>query len=310
LQTGAGPILNRQTEQIAVRRDASEFPIELSVSPLQVGDAYIFSGFIHDISGRKAAEQQIRQAQVNLAIARNEIKIAQQIQATLSPSAPIQSDDFEIAGFCQPADRVGGDYYDYFYRGETRLDIVIADVSGHSIGPGLFMVETRSALRVQNNPSVRPAETLAILNNFLFADLDKSDYFITLFYTQVDLARQQLSFANAGHPPPLLFNRFQCEFQELDAEGLILGIKQNVVFEEITIKLAEGDALLFYTDGLIEAENPSQEFFGLERVKAIIRLHAHEAPQAIVSALFTALQQFRQRSSFDDDITLMVFKWR
>lgn len=309
LRSGAWSLLNQQTEQVAKRRDGTEFPIELCVSPLKIGNAYIFSNFIHDISGRKSAEQQIRQSQVNLAIAQNEIKIAQEIQATLSPSAPIKLDDFEITGFCVPADKVGGDYYDYFFRNETHLDIVIADVSGHSIGPALFMVETRSALRAQNNPSVTPAETLGLLNNFLFVDLNNSDYFITLFYMQVDLDRQQLSYANAGHPPPLLFNRIQNKFMELDADGLIVGIKQDVFFEEKSMSLNEGDVILFYTDGLIEAENAKQEFFGLERVKAIFCQNSHLTPQIIIDTLFTALQDFCQRTHFDDDITLMVFKW-
>ena len=310
LRSGVWPLLNQQTEQVAKRRDGTEFPIELSVSPLKIGDAYIFSSFIHDISARKATEQQIRQSQVNLAIAQNEIKIAQEIQATLSPSTSIKSNDFEIMGFCVPADKVGGDYYDYFFRDDTHLDIVIADVSGHSIGPALFMVETRSALRVQNNPSVTPAETLGLLNHFLFIDLDNSNYFITLFYMQVDLLRQQLSYANAGHPPPLLFNRLQNTFKALDADGLIVGIKQDVVFEEKSITLTEGDVILFYTDGLIEAENPNQEFFGLERVKTLFCQNAPLTPQAIIDTLFIALQNFCQSTKFDDDITLMVFKWR
>jgi phosphoserine phosphatase RsbU/P len=308
LQTGVAPILNTQTEQVALRRDGTEFPVELSVSPLKLGNAYIFSGFIHDISGRKAAEQQIRQAQVNLAIAQNEIKIAQRIQATLSPSASIKSDDFEITGFCLPADKVGGDYFDYFYRKETQLDIVIADVSGHSIGPALFMVETRSAIRAQTNLLATPSETLDVLNNFLFDDLDQSDYFITLFYLQYNIHTQRLRFANAGHPPPLLLNPFQKKFKELDAEGLILGIRKNVIFEEKTTTLVKGDLILLYTDGLIEAENADKEFFGLERVKAVFLQNAQETPQTIIDSLYAALRQFTQRTSFDDDITLMVFK--
>lgn len=310
LETGAGPILNQQTEHTAKRRDGAEFPVEISVSPLKLGNSYIFSGFVHDISARKAAEQQIRRAQVDLAVARNEIKIAQQIQANLTPASPIKTDDFEISGFCLPADKVGGDYYDYFYLGEQQLNIVIADVSGHSIGPALFMVETRSALRVQTNPDVTPAATLAALNDFLFADLDHADYFITLFYMQIDLTNRQLSYANAGHPPPLLFNRLQNQFTELDADGLIIGIRQEVQFEERTICLADGDVILFYTDGLTEAENPQQAFFGLEQVKSIFRETANQAPQAIVDALFNALGQFCQTTHFKDDITLMVFKWR
>ena len=308
LQTGVGSILNRQSEQVALRRDGTEFPVELSVSPLKLGNAYIFSGFIHDISGRKAAEQQIRQAHVNLAITQNEIRIAQQIQATLSPSAPIKSDGFEVTGFCLPADKVGGDYFDYFFRNETQLDMVIADVSGHSIGPALFMVETRSAIRAQTNLLATPAETLGVLNNFLFDDLDKSDYFISLFYLQYDIHKQQLRFANAGHPLPLLLSLLQREFKGLDAEGLILGVRKDVIFEEKTTTLAKGDLILFYTDGLIEAENANKEFFGLERVKAVLLQNAQETPQTIIDSLFAALQQFCQRTSFDDDITLMIFK--
>ena len=308
LQTGAAPILNKQTEQIALRRDGTEFPVELSVSPLKLGNAYVFSGFIHDISGRKAAEQQIRQAHVNLAIAQNEIKIAQQIQATLSPSAPIKSDDFEVTGCCLTANKVGGDYFDYFYRNETQLELVIADVSGHSIGPALFMVETRSAIRAQTNLLATPSETLGVLNNFLFNDLDRSDYFITLFYLQFDIKKRQIRYANAGHPSPLLLNPSQKEFKQLDAEGLILGIRKNVIFEEKTTMLVKGDLILFYTDGLIEAENANQEFFGLDRVKAVFLENAEESPQTIIDSLFAALRQFCQSTAFADDITLMVFK--
>ena len=310
LKTGDGPILNRQIEQIALRRNGEEFPVELSVSALQVGDSFIFSGFIHDISGRKAAEKQIRQAQIELALSQKEIAIAQQIQAGLAPTEPIKNDHFEITGICLPANKVGGDYYDFFFRTDTRLDIVIADVSGHSIGAGLFMVETRSALRVQNNPAVTPAQTLGILNNYLFADLNKSDYFITLFYLQVDIAQQQISYANAGHPPPLLFSRSQQTLQELDADGLIVGVKQNVQFAEKTLKLKAGDVILFYTDGLIEAESQTQEFFGLERVKTILLQNNHLPAQSIITAIFAALQQYCESMTFVDDISLMVFKWR
>jgi len=308
LQTGEGPLMNKQTETVALRRDGTEFPVELSVSPLKLGNAYIFSGFIHDISGRKAAEEQIRQAHVNLAIAQNEIRIAQQIQAILSPSVPIKSPDFEVTGFCLPADKVGGDYFDYFYRKEAQLDMVIADVSGHSIGPALFMVETRSAIRAQTNILATPSETLGVLNNFLFDDLDKSDYFITLFFLQYNIYTQRLRFANAGHPPPLLFSLYEKEFTKLDAEGLILGVKKDIVFEERSTMLGKGDLILFYTDGLIEAENVHQEFFGLERVKATVLQNANETAQDIIDALFAELRQFCQRTSFDDDITVMILK--
>ncbi|HEY8218957.1 MAG TPA: PAS domain S-box protein, partial [Methylobacter sp.] len=429
LHTGVGPLLNKSIEQVAIRRDGTEFPVEVSISSLKLGNAYIFSGFIHDITERKrlehrfrqavesapnaivmvnnsgaiemvnsqteaffgysraeligqpieilvperfrdrhvgyrqaylrapvsrpmgagqdlyglrkdgtefpveiglslidskeetlvlstivditmrkATEAAIRQAQINLAIAQSEIKIAQRIQASLSPSAPIKSSHFEVTGYCLPADKVGGDYFDYFYRSEDRLDMIIADVSGHSVGPALFMVEARSAIRSQANSSGTPAETLNILNNFLFEDLDKSDYFITLFYLQYDITTHQLSFANAGHPPPLLFSPFQSECKQLDAEGLILGVNKNVVFEEKVTTLSEGGLILLYTDGLIEAENANGEFFGLTRVNDILIEHAQQSPQDIIETLLEQLKQFCRSETFADDITLMVFK--
>ncbi|CAA9889384.1 Phosphoserine phosphatase RsbU [Candidatus Methylobacter favarea] len=310
LHSGKGPFLNRQIEHVALRRDGSEFPVEFSVSPLKLGNAYIFSGFIHDITARKAAERQIRQAQVNLAIAQSEIKIAHQIQASLLPSAPIKSEHFEITGFCLPAHQVGGDYFDYFFRNKDYLDMVIADVSGHSVGPALFMVEARSAIRTQASGTWTPSETLKIINNFLFRDLNKADFFITLFYLQYDLTTHQLSFANAGHPPPLLLRSLQSECTQLDADGLILGIRENVVFEEKKTSLSQGDLILFYTDGLTEAENVQGEFFGIKRVSEIFIRYAHQGPQAIIDALLEQLKQFCQSESFKDDVTLMIFKRR
>ncbi len=308
LQTGYGPILNQQIEHIGIRRDGTEFPVELSVSPLKLDNSYIFSGFIHDITSRKAAEQQIREAQINLAIGQNEIKIAQQIQATLLPAGPIKTIDFEVIGVCLPANRVGGDYFDYFFRSDNFLDIVIADVSGHSIGPSLFMVETRSAIRAQANRAGTPSETLSLLNNFLYHDLNNSDFFISMFYLQYDIQKQQLSFANAGHPPPLLWSPQQNKSRQLDAEGLILGVHENVIFEERNIELAKGDLILVYTDGLTEAENVQGEFFGLERVNEIFIANSHQAPQEIIDALLKQLKAFCQKDNFNDDITLMIFK--
>lgn len=291
-----------------LRKDGTEFPVEIGLSLIDSKEETLVLSTIVDITTRKATEAAIRQAQINLAIAQSEIKIAQRIQASLSPSAPIKSSHFEITGYCLPADKVGGDYFDYFYRNEDHLDMVIADVSGHSIGPSLFMVETRSAIRTQASISATPSETLKILNNFLFEDLDKSDYFITLFYLQYNIATHQLSFANAGHPPPLLLNPFQSECEQLDADGLILGVYKNVVFEEKVTTLSKGGLILLYTDGLTEAQNADGEFFGLKRVNDIFIQHAQQSPQVIIETLLEQLKQFCRREVFVDDITLMVFK--
>jgi PAS domain S-box-containing protein len=308
LQTGQGEIINRLVEHTGHRRDGTEFPVELSVSPLKLGNTYIFSGFINDITARKAAEQHAREAQVSLAIAQSEINMARHIQASLLPSAAITTKDFEITGYCLPANQVGGDYFDYFFRTENQLDMVIADVSGHSFAPALFMVATRSAIRAYANSTETPAHIVDALNCFLFKDLDNADFFITLFYLQYDLAQHELRFVNAGHPPPLLFSAEKKHCQRLDAEGLILGVREQAVCEEKVVSLAANDVLLVYTDGLTETENPVGDFFGLERVSAAFMQHCQQKPQDIIDALLSELKQFSQCDTFNDDITLMVFK--
>jgi len=308
LQCGEGPILNKLLEQTAVRRDGSEFPVEVSISPLKLGDNYIFSGFIHDITVRKNTEQKIRQAQINLAYTQSEMNIAHRIQSSLFPSKAIKTDDFEVQGFCLPADLVGGDYFDYFFREQETLDMVMADVSGHSIGPALFMVETRSALRTHANWPSTPANTLNILNNLLYQDLDTADYFITLFYLQYNTFNNTLHYANAGHPPPLFLKKAELQCQQLDAEGLILGVRRDVSFEEKSILMNSGDLILLYTDGLTEAENPQGEFFGIESVCNILQQQANHSPQMIIEIIIKQLKEFCQSQSFKDDVTLMLFK--
>lgn len=310
LRTGEASMFDRLIEQTALRRDRSEFPVELSISVMKEGNAYRFSAFIHDISSRKAAEQEIRQGQVKLAIARNEIDIARQIQVSLAPSSPIDNEHFEVTGYCLPADQVGGDYYDYFLRDQHRLEMVIADVSGHSIGPGLFMVEARSAIRALANGQETPSEKMALLNGFLFDDLDKSDFFITLFYLQYDALSRQLCYANAGHPPPLLFKTGLDACISLDADGLIFGVDKSVDFEQRTTQLAGGDVVLLYTDGLTEAQNERGEFFGKERVCDLLRQNSGQSPQQLIALLLDSLKQFSRSEVYNDDITLMVLKCR
>lgn len=308
LRTEKGPILNHLIEHTAIRRNGEEFPVEISISPLKLGNAYIFSGFVHDISARKAAEKTIREAQVKMAITKKELDIAHQIQTSLLPGAAMENDQFEITGICVTADQVGGDYYDYFYQNPNHLDILIADVSGHSIGPALFMVETRSAVRTQASLQGNPAQTLAALNNVLFQDLYNADYFITLFYLQYNLQNQQLSYANAGHPTPLLFKQSTNKCEHLDADGLVIGVKKNIEFEQKTCTLQSGDMLLLYTDGLVEARNADGEFFGIERVCDTFINNVQLKPEGLISAQINALKTFCQRENFEDDFSLVVLK--
>ncbi len=308
IRTGKGPLLNKLIEHIGIRSDGTEFPVELSISPLKLGNSYIFSGFVHDISGRKKAEKTIREAQINMAITQNEMNIAHRIQSLLLPANPIQSPYFEVSGVCLPAAQVGGDYYDYFYIDEHNLALAIADVSGHSVGPALFMVETRSALRAQANQQNSPGNTLAKLNNLLYEELSQAEHFITMFNVQFNSLTNQLTYANAGHPPPLLFDQHRNRCIQLDADGMIFGVRENIFYEEKSIVLQRGDSVLLYTDGITEAENKNGEFFGVERLCQTFQHNADQDTQHIIDQIISELQQFSHRGRFRDDITLMIFK--
>ena len=229
----------------------------------------------------KAKERERRQKDAalleNVRVTR-EMEIAKQIQLSLLPPSPPDLRGALLACRCIPATHVGGDYYDFFRRGENVIDIVIADVSGHSVGAALIMAETRSVLRAQFHATNSTCDILAMLNEELYEDLSSAELFITMFYVKYDMESRLLTYASAGHNRPLIFRPGSSSCEELDAEGLILGVKRDVLFEENTMQLHEGDVLLMYTDGVTEAQNVSGELFGERRLCAILSSAHTEHP--------------------------------
>jgi sigma-B regulation protein RsbU (phosphoserine phosphatase) len=253
---------------------------------------------------RKAKEQALLE---NARVLRD-MEIAKQIQRSLLPSTPPTVPGVLVAGNCLPAAHVGGDYFDYFHRGDDTLDIVIADVSGHNVGAALIMAETRSVLRAHVQRSVHPGELLRRLNAVLFEDLTRSELFISMFYASYSSKTRLLRYSNAGHNRPLLLKRKAPGCGDLDTEGMILGILEKVDFEEKSIHLDPGDILLLYTDGIVEAQNATGEFFGIDRVCRILHLRHEDPPEAIISELFKELSEFLGDVMPTDDITLVALK--
>ncbi|MGH8547665.1 MAG: SpoIIE family protein phosphatase [Methylococcales bacterium] len=263
-------------------------------------------GVDRDITEKRRVEEEIRRAHVKLAVAQHEMKIARRIQESLLPSGPLIVPGLRVEGYCLPADQVGGDYFDYFCRDSATVDVVIADVSGHAVGPALFMVETRSALRTRAQTIAEPGETLFLMNGFLYHDLSQSDHFITMFYLQYHCATRKISYANAGHNPPLLMRRGANSCQTMDAEGLVLGVKDVVCFDQKEQTLEPGDLVFLYTDGLTEAQAPDGEFFGAGRLCRIISDNAHLPADQLMEVCVAELKSFRKTDTFTDDLTMVV----
>lgn len=293
-------------ELINKRKNGSRYYEEQTITPVkdERGKIRHFVAIKQDVSERKKVEK----ALLENATIRRDMKIARQIQRSLLPTSPPAIAGVKLAGRCVPAAHVGGDYYDYFTLEEGILGVVIADVAGHSVGSALLMAMARSVLHATINPCTTPSEILASLNSLLHDDLDRAELIISMFYLKLDMATGYFTYANAGHIQPLLFRHIDSSIIELDAEGLVLGVQREVLFEENTSRAESGDIILLYTDGIPEAQNYGGEFFGRGRLWEIVVKRHEEPPDTIAGAIFDALMLFVGAKPLEDDTTLVVIK--
>jgi sigma-B regulation protein RsbU (phosphoserine phosphatase) len=286
------------------RKGGAPFWNELLISPVFDDKANLthYIGIQTDVTERRRAEER-----------RHELEIARRVQLSLLPEAPLSLPQAEIAGVCVPASDVGGDYFDFF-RTRDAVDIVIADVSGHSVGAALVMAEVRSALRAETRKMggrpASPAQVLSDLNDVLYDDLTKAELFLTMFYVRYQMDTRTLRYANAGHNRALLLRMDDASCSALDAEGLVLGVRREVDFEERSLELAVGDRLLLYTDGITEAENQSGEFFEVARLCTLFSTYRTLSPEALLERLLAEVRVFCGETPIRDDISMAMLQVR
>jgi len=237
-----------------------------------------------------------------------ELAIAKDIQLGLLPTTVPEFPGVQLGGLCIPAKEVGGDYYDILIHEDGRLDLVIADVSGHNVGAALIMAETRTLIRSRSNKFTNPQAMLKELNQFFYEDLTRAELFITLFYLQYQAKSREITYASAGHSPTLLWQAKNGECLRLDPEGLIIGVKEDFVYEQESLRLEEGDVLLLYTDGLIEAENRNSELFGEDRLAELLSETHQLPPQEMIDCIVEQVRIFSGHNNFQDDVSLVVMQ--
>lgn len=237
-----------------------------------------------------------------------EMQIAKTIQLGLLPPRAPDVMGVTLVGTCIPAHEVGGDYYDFLVRGDDAIDLVIADVSGHNVGAALMMAETRAFIQAEVKSLQSPGDILRSLNELLYEDLTRAELFITMFYLNYNADKQKLAFGSAGHTPPIVWRANSQTCERLDAEGLILGVKRKVVFEEKLVQLYPGDILLLFTDGITEATDPAGNFFGEEQLCALLKEYHACSPQQLIDNLLNQVRLFIGVQSFIDDISLVVMR--
>jgi serine phosphatase RsbU (regulator of sigma subunit)/ketosteroid isomerase-like protein len=271
---------------------------------------------IHRVAGDKIAEEWSESNNVNILVPaleeekhnreriEQELLVAQRIQQASLPKEVPELEGWEITPYYQPAREVGGDFYDFHLLSEGKLGLVVGDATGKGVPAALVMSTTCGMLRLAAQGSSSPGEMLQRVNEALFPYIPPN-MFVTCFYGILDPDSGTFTYANAGHDLPYL--RRNGDAEELRARGMPLGLMPGMGYEQKEIVLEEGDAALFYSDGLVEAHDTKGEMFGFPRLQAL--LSEHGVQRSLGDFLLEELYSFTGDSwEQEDDITLLTLR--
>ncbi len=230
--------------------------------------------------------------------------MAREVQSSLMPGQLPPVPGFSLAADWRSAREVAGDFYDIFPLPDDRWALVIADVSDKGAPAALYMAMTRSLIRSSARRHASPAATLLEVNREIFAH-SSSTMFVSVFHAVLDARTRSMTYANAGHPAPLL-RRPSGLIVSLPRTGVLIGIMEAYVLSEVSLALAPGDTLLAYTDGLTDALNPQGEDYGLARLKAALAGAPPGDADRQLAHLTRDLAAFAGGVAPFDDITLLI----
>jgi serine phosphatase RsbU (regulator of sigma subunit) len=238
----------------------------------------------------------------------HDLGIARSIQQGLLPKTPPCIQGFDIAGWNKPADETGGDYFDWQQLAGGRVAVTVADVTGHGIGPALVMSACRAYARAGFVTESDPQKFLGSLNRLLYEDLP-AEKFVTLVTGLLDPQNATMHLISAGHGPLVLYSSGKDCFYSIDAQGPPLGLLPQFSYGSAQVlKFEPGDILLLVTDGFLEWTNASDEDFGLERLKGVVREHRNKPSATIISELHSSIVKFAGLVRQPDDLTALVVK--
>src|SRR5215216_5925793 len=273
---------------------------------------------IHRIKGGKITEQwgsstslselrgvRLEQQERERERVEHELRVARRIQQASLPKEVPTLEGWQIAPYYLPAREVGGDFYDFFELDDGRVGFAVGDATGKGV-PAAFMMSATCALLggVATALSSPPGEVLSRVNEAVLTRIPPN-MFVTCFCAILDPKSGTLMYANAGHDLPYLWHGGNCE--ELRARGMPLGLMPGMGYEEKEIILGAGEAVLFYSDGLVEAHNPRGEMFGFPRLRALVAEHGEE--RSLGNLLLEELYSFVGEGwEQEDDITLLTLR--
>lgn len=316
--TGAVHNLDEGTQHIMRGDFSHRIPVKVRDQLSSLGETFnTMTASIERLLKEQAEKQRLE----------SELAIALEVQKQLFPREAPRLGHLQIAGVCNPARIVSGDYYDFLLIAPTTVGLALGDVSGKGVSAALLMASLQAALRSHSVPgrlerastleshvsaavqaasvSSHVAEIVSLLNEQLYHN-SPSEKYVTFFYSVYDDSRRLLTYTNAGHLPPLIFNARGV--RRLEAGGTVLGLLPDPHYEQEGITFELGDVLVAYTDGITEAENSFEEQFGEKRLIETVGRVVNRSPDEILHAILDAVANWVETGEPQDDMTLIVAK--
>ena len=240
---------------------------------------------------------------------RHEMRLARNIQQSLLPKSLPENENFEIAGICEPAADVGGDYFGVSRLGNGKWEIVVADVSGHGIGAAMTMASLRSILRSESRFRECVDEVVKNANALMCDDTKDTGMYATMVLARYEETSGLISYCNAGHQIPIVWRSEQNKAEFLENCGLPVGMFEDEEYRLNEINLQRGDFLLLFTDGVTEARDHENNLFGESRLIDVLEKQSSSASaKDILNSVIGEVKEFQHSNLQRDDITIVILK--
>ena len=261
---------------------------------------------LSNLAAVKIEQVKSQQQRIETEKIQSQIKFASEIQQRLLPQKNPDCENYEIVGINIPCHQVGGDYYDFIEINPERLGVVIADVSGKGVGPGLYMTGLRGWLYREIHPEHNIETMAANLNDFIHGDTKIND-FISFFYGELYKESGEIKYINAGHNPPIIISKDK-KVHHLETCGLCLGMFPSEKYEIKSKNLEPGDIAVLFTDGIIESRNIKDEEFTEEGLIKLLKKHTKSTASEILEAICSEVKAFASGVDQFDDMTVVIIK--
>jgi sigma-B regulation protein RsbU (phosphoserine phosphatase) len=271
-----------------------------------------FKDFSDTLEKTANVVEKLKQAEATnkkLSAISDELDVSAKLQKSILPGNMFKKGSIEIWADSISAAEVGGDFYDFFWLSETKLGIVIADVSGKNVSAAMFALIAKTLIKSFSKIYLSPAECFENVNKTLCGD-NVTSMFVTAIYGIIDMEKNEMIYTNAGHLPIAIIqpNR-DPEFLEIDS-GMALGVFEDIKFVNNIHHFSPGEMILLYTDGVPEAANKNGEEYDNSRFLDVLKNNSNTSPNLLTQALIESIREFTKGAPQSDDITTLCLKYR